>query len=273
MVAEQLLAYSLNDDTLGYHNMNEKQFEGKVALITGSASGLGKSIAILLAQRAAQVAILDMQESAAQALVEEIRASGGTAKPYTCDITSTEQVNRVVQSVVDAFGGIDLLVNNAGIGDDSTAVDQMTDEQWDRMLDVHLSGTFRVTRAAVPSMKKRGGGSIVIMSSQSGMVGEPNFCHYCAAKAGLMGFTKALAKELAPFHISVNAVAPGVIETSYFIEYSKEEMDKKRALVPLGRLGKPEDVAFLTAFLLSARADYITGQVISPNGGRTIVGI
>jgi len=175
--------------------------------------------------------------------------------------------------VIAVFGGIDLLVNNAGIGDNSTPVDEMNDDQWERMINVHLSGTFRMTRAAVPSMKKRGGGRIVNISSQSGMVGEPDYCHYCAAKAGILGLTKALAKELAPFKIAVNAVAPGVIETPYFKNYSEEQMAAKRALVPWGRLGRPEDVAELTAFLLSDAAEYITGQVVSPNGGKTIVGI
>jgi len=253
--------------------MDKYQLNNKVVLVTGAGSGLGKAIAELLAHRGAVVAIVDVVESAAKSAAEEVTRQGGKAAPFICDVANTQQVNQAVEQVIAVFGGIDLLVNNAGIGDNSTPVDEMNDDQWERMINVHLSGTFRMTRAAVPSMKKRGGGRIVNISSQSGMVGEPDYCHYCAAKAGILGLTKALAKELAPFKIAVNAVAPGVIETPYFKNYSEEQMAAKRALVPWGRLGRPEDVAELTAFLLSDAAEYITGQVVSPNGGKTIVGI
>ncbi len=253
--------------------MDKYQLNGKIAIVTGSGSGLGKAIAQLLSQRGAVLAIVDMVESAAKSAAQEIVGQGGKAASFICDVANSQQVNQMVEQVVATFGGVDLLVNNAGVGDHSTPVDEMSDEQWNRMIDIHLGGAFRVTRAVVPVLKKRGGGRIVNMSSQSGMVAEPDYCHYCAAKAGILGLTKALAKELAPFKIAVNAVAPGVIETPYFKNYSEEQMAAKRALVPWGRLGQPEDVAELTAFLLSEAADYITGQVVSPNGGRTIVGI
>jgi NAD(P)-dependent dehydrogenase (short-subunit alcohol dehydrogenase family) len=248
-------------------------FDGKIALVTGAGSGIGKAIAQFLAEGGASVAVVDVIEDAAVKAAQTMGGSGLKAEAFKCDVADSAQVNRMARLVEDAFGGIDILVNNAGIGDESAPVDEMTDQQWNRMLDVHLGGTFKVTRALVPLMKRRGGGRIVNISSQSGMVGETNFCHYCAAKAGILGLTKALAKELAPFRIAVNAVAPGVIETPYFKDYSEDQMAEKRAKVPWGRLGKPEDVAYLTAFLLSEQADYITGQVISPNGGRTIVGI
>jgi len=252
----------------------EKQtFSGKVALVTGGANGIGKAIATQFAKQGAMVAILDVFLDVAKETAKGIASDNQEVEAFACDITNTRQVNRVIKQVYERFGGIDILVNNAGIGDTSTPIENMTDEQWERMLNVHLSGTFKMTRAVVPYIKERGSGRIINMSSQTGMVGEADFCHYSAAKAGLLGLTKALAKELAEFHISVNAIAPGVIETTYFKKFTEEQMAKKRAVVPWGRLGKPEDIAYVAAFLASEEAEYITGQVISPNGGRTIVGI
>jgi len=253
--------------------MNSEQLKGKTALVTGAGSGIGRAIAQELAERGAGVAVVEINAEAARQAAGEITASGLQAAPFVCDITDTEAVNRMAGAVAARFGGVDILVNNAGVGDVSTPVDQMTDEQWERMIGIHLGGAFKVCRAVVPLMKARGGGRIVNMSSQTGMVGEADFSHYSAAKAALLGFTKALARELAPVRISVNAIAPGVIETPYFARFSEKEMEQKRATVPWGRLGSTRDVACLTAFLVSDEADYITGQVISPNGGKTIVGI
>lgn len=249
-------------------------FKGKVALITGAGSGIGKAIAELLAERGTDLALNDIDARAVHQAAEAVTRLGIRALPLVGDVASTGDVEQMVELALERLGHIDHLVNNAGFGGlEDIPLEHMTDAQWDRMIAVHLTGTFKVTRAVVPAMKRQGRGRIVNMSSISGMVAEPYFSHYCAAKAGILGFTKAMAKELLPHKINVNAIAPGTILTPYFKDYSPQRIEEMARQHVWGRLGQAREVAYLVAFLLSDEADYITGQVISPNGGEVIVGI
>ena len=244
-----------------------------VALVTGAAQGIGFAIAKNLTRKGAKVILNDVNKEHLSHAIGILESMGGEVVGAIGDVSSSEDVTAMVATGVERFGLIDLLVNNAGIGSPSYPVDEMTDEQWGKMIAVHLTGTFKVCRAVVPTMKVGGGGRIVNMSSNAGQWGDVDYCHYSAAKAGILGLTKALAKELAPNHISVNAVSPGIIETAILAVQPEEVLAAKAAQIPWGRFGTVEDVAEVVTFLLSDEADYITGQVICPNGGRTIVGI
>lgn len=252
---------------------NPQGLNERTALVTGSGQGIGLAIARALAERGARVVLNDVVPATLSGAVAALQDAGGEALGVLGDVSSTADVTRMVQEAAERFGGIDLLVNNAGIGSRSFAVDEMSDELWQKMIAVHLTGTFKVTRAVVPLMKAKGGGRIVNLSSNAGQWGDVDYCHYSGAKAGILGLTKALARELAPFKIAVNAVAPGIIQTEILSVQPKEVLAAKEAQIPWGRIGTVEDVAESVCFLLSEEASYITGQVLCTNGGRTIVGI
>jgi 3-oxoacyl-[acyl-carrier protein] reductase len=230
-------------------------------------------MAHVFAGRGCDIVIGDLSEHGAQQVAAEVTGLGVRALPLVADVADSGAVNGMVAKALDELGRIDILVNNAGY-DEECPTDEMSDEMWSRMIAVHLNGCFYCSRAVIPAMKERGKGKIVNISSISAMVawGEKN-AHYCAAKAGIMGFTKALAKELAPWKISVNAIAPGSTMTPIQDRVPRELIEARRKANPMGRFAQPEEIAYLAAFLASDEGDYITGQVISINGGAVIVGI
>jgi 3-oxoacyl-[acyl-carrier protein] reductase len=231
----------------------------KTILITGGSRGIGEAIVRLAVGKYRVAFTYNNSAEKAQELAREV---GATA--YKCDVSSSAQVERVVAQIKADFGGIDLLVNNAGVAQDKLFQD-ITDEDWRKMMGVNLDGTFFVTRAVVPHMISREYGRIVNVSSMWGTDGASMETHYSASKAGVIGLTKALAKELAPTGITVNAVAPGAIDTDMMKTYTDDELKEFVAEIPFGRLGRPEEVAEAVMFLLSA--DYITGEVLSIRGG------
>ena len=246
--------------------------KGKVALVTGASSGIGRATAIVLAERGADVACNGRDVARLEETVAAVRARGRLALALVADVADAGQVRAMVRTAQDCFGRIDILVNNAG-HIVSGLVEQHSDSDWHRILDVHLGGAFYCVREVVPMMKRQMSGKIVNISSIYGMTGAPNYIAYSTAKAGLLGFTKALAKELAPFKINVNAVAPGSTMTAIQSVLDPAIIDARRQANPWKRYATPEDIAYAIAFLASDDADFITGQVISPNGGAVIVGI
>jgi len=239
--------------------------ENKVAIVTGAARGIGKAIARKLSQDGATVVICDLLEEVS-ATAEELRSEGAKVLPLQVNITDLEAVNSMVQTTIDELGSVDILCNNAGIVRDALLV-RMKESDWDAVIAVNLKGAFNCTKAVVRHMMKQRWGKIVNTSSVMGIVGNAGQANYSASKAGLIGLTKSLAKELGRRGINVNAVAPGYIVSK--MTESLPESEKKKILdfVPLGTLGYPEDVANLVAFLVSDSARYITGQVIPVDGG------
>jgi 3-oxoacyl-[acyl-carrier protein] reductase len=246
------------------------ELESKVAIVTGGTRGIGKAIVLDLVANGAYVA-LNYRKSAdlAQELAETIRGMGRRALVVQADVSSFDDAQAMVQQVLDGFGRVDILVNNAGMNWDGV-VWKMTEEQWDRVIDVDLKGTFNYTRAVTPIFREQGSGKIVNITSINGLRGKFGQTNYSAAKAGVIGFTKACARELGRYSVNVNAVAPGLIET----EMVKEAPDKVREMalaeIVLGRLGLPEEVAYVVTFLCTEKARHVTGQVIQVDGGQYI---
>ncbi len=241
--------------------------EGKTALVTGAGSGIGQAVALELAAQGVKVAVADIDPARARATVQKIGQSG---TPVTMDVSDSAQVARGVAEARAALGPLEYLVNVAGIFQERRA-HEISDAEWARMLAVHLNGTFYCCRAVVPGMIERRSGAIVNITSLHALRGQANAAHYSAAKAGIIGFTKSLAREVAP-HVRVNAVAPGPIDTPLWrAGGSGAELEARRTqragIIPLGRLGEPAEVAAAVLFLLSPASSYATGQVISVNGG------
>ncbi|MCB1445046.1 MAG: glucose 1-dehydrogenase [Rhizobiaceae bacterium] len=248
--------------------------QGKVAIITGAGAGMGKAHARLMAERGATVVAQDIDGARAEETARLIRDNGGTAVACVCDVADTAALTSSLLASVDQFGRVDILVNNAGIGGEPL-IEDTTEDYFDRTFAVHVRGSFFATKAVLPMMKARKSGKIINISSVWGMVGHHYASPYCAAKAALLGLTKAWAKELAPWNIHVNAVAPGGVLTEMVLAQPdiEKKMPQKVARVPLGRYAEPRELSYTVAFLASSEADFITGQVISPNGGEVIVGI
>lgn len=239
----------------------------KTAIVTGAARGIGKAIAKRLVEDGFfVVAVYNSSEKLAKKLESELYPN---VKAYKCDVSDAESVNAVVKAVLKDRKTVDVLVNNAGIAQQKLFTD-ITDEDWSRMIGVDLSGAFYFTRAVLPSMINEKSGRIINITSMWGETGGSCEVHYSAAKAGLIGMTKALAKETGLSGVCVNAVSPGVIETDMMSGFSEADKEALREEIPLSRLGRAEDVANAVAFLCSEKASYITGQVISVNGGIVI---
>jgi len=239
----------------------------KSVLVTGASRGIGRAIALYFAKNGARVAVnYSGSEARANEVVEEIKANGGTAFAIKADISSSEDVTRMVKSVIDEFGGLDVLVNNAGITRDNLLM-RMKEEDWDAVINTNLKGVFLTTKAVTRQMMKQRQGRIINIASIVGVSGNPGQANYVAAKAGVIGLTKTAAKELSSRGITVNAIAPGFIETDMtgkLEEGIKEDMLRN---IPLARFGQPEDIAAAAAFLASDASSYITGQTIHVDGG------
>jgi len=238
----------------------------KVALVTGAAQGIGKAIGLRLAREGAQVVLCDVNLASAEKTAEEIRVLGSKAKAYGVNVADAGEVEKVVGEVAREFGRIDILVNNAGITRDALLL-RMEEEAWDSVLDVNLKGTFLFSKACAKLMVKQKFGRIVNISSVSGQRGNPGQANYAASKAGIIGFTKSLSKELGARGITVNAIAPGFIQTAMTENLPQDAKDSYLKQIPLGRMGTPEDIAGAVAFLCSEDGAYISGQVLGINGG------
>ena len=246
------------------------ELEGKAAIVTGGTRGIGRAIALDLAASGADVA-LNYRKSASLAaeLADTIRAMGRRALTVQADVSSFDDAQAMIQAVLDEFGRLDILVNNAGMNWDGV-VWKMTEEQWDRVIEVDLKGTFNYTRGATPAFREQGFGKIVNITSINGLRGKFGQTNYSAAKAGVIGFTKACARDLGRYSINVNAVAPGLIETEMVKEAPEKVREMALSEIVLGRLGLPEEVAYVVTFLCTERARHITGQVIQVDGGQYI---
>ena len=243
----------------------------KVAIITGARRGIGRTHALTLAKAGAKIVVSDISEEDCQKVVEEIKKQEGEALAIKCDVSKRKEVDEMVRKTIEEFGKVDILVNNAGICQFKPFL-ELTEEEWDKTLDINLKGYFLCAQAAAKEMTKQKSGVIINIASvamgQQG-VGFPNIVHYCASKGGIVAMTEALAVELAPYNIRVNAVAPGMIETPMIdpIKQDTKTMEAMLTKVPMGRVGKPEEVSNLVLFLASDQSSYMTGSTVVVDGG------
>ncbi|MFD1928734.1 3-oxoacyl-[acyl-carrier-protein] reductase [Sporosarcina siberiensis] len=243
------------------------RFTGKAAIVTGASRGIGREIALQLAKEGAKVAVnYSGSKDKADEVVQLITDSGGEAFAIQADVSQTDSVKNMVDQTLERFGSIDILVNNAGITRDNLLM-RMKEDEWDDVLNINLKGVFLCTKGVTRQMMRQRAGKIVNVASIVGVSGNPGQANYVAAKAGVIGFTKTVAKELATRNINVNAVAPGFITTDMTEALSDEVKEQMTSVIPLGKLGSPENVARTVLFLLSEDAAYITGQTIHVDGG------
>ena len=238
----------------------------RIAVVTGASRGIGRSIALALAAKGAIIVAVDMDQAATDEIVAELQAAGTKALAVVGNVTVPADVERMIDAATETFGRVDILVNNAGITRDGLLM-RMKDEDWDAVLNVNLKGAFLCTRAAFKVMSKQRYGRIINIASVVGQMGNAGQANYCASKAGLIGLTKSNARELAKRSITVNAVAPGFIATAMTDALSEKVRNELTAQIPLERLGSADDIANAVVFLASEQSGYITGHVLSVNGG------
>jgi len=245
----------------------EMLFNGELVIITGAAQGIGRAMAEKFCKEGAKAAIVDINEEKGVLCAESIQSAGGDAHFFKCDVMCVEEISNCVKSIADKFGRIDILVNNAGILH-TTPIEDVTEEEWDRMMAINLKSVFFMSQQVIPYMKKAGTGSILNISSLAGrMGGYANGLGYTASKAGIIGLTYGFANRLAKDNINVNAIAPGTTKTDILNDIPMERLDELKASIPLGRFGMPEDIADAAIFLTSSKASFITGAVLDVNGG------
>lgn len=239
---------------------------GKAAVVTGAAQGIGRAIALALAKEGADIVVSDINLEKAKETARELETLGRKTLAIQTNVAKGEDVENLAKTAIDTFGKVDILVNNAGITRDNLLM-RMKDEEWEQVIEVNLKGTFYCTRAFLRPMLKQKGGRIVNITSIVGVMGNAGQANYSASKAGVIGFTKTMAREVASRNITVNAVAPGFIDTDMTRALSEEVRKNLQNQIPLGRLGTPEDIAEAVSFLVSDAASYITGQILHVNGG------
>ena len=245
----------------------QKPLEGRVAIVTGASRGIGRAVALALGRSGARVAVNYLRRTEAAREVEaELRSLGAAALTWPADVADPGQVQAMIAEVARRLGPPGILVNNAGISSYGLLTD-LPETEWDRLMAVHLKGAFNCCKAVLPGMLSRRQGRIINVSSIWGLTGAACEVAYSAAKSGIIGFTRALAREVGPAGVTVNAVAPGAVSTEMLANLTADEVDALAREIPLGRLGRPEEIAEAVAFLASPQAGYITGQVWSPNGG------
>ena len=250
--------------------MSNSDINGKTALVTGASKGIGKAICLELAQMGVKVAVnYNSSKSEAEQVVQTITDMGGEAFKIHADVSDLEQVNAMVDKVSDEWGGVNILVNNAGIINDGLLM-RMSDEAWHRVMGVNLNGTFYCTRATLRHMVRERWGRIINIGSVVGIRGNIGQTNYSSSKAAIIGFTKSLAKEVATRNITVNAVTPGYISTETVAGLSQRQKDTIMTWIPQGKFGNTEDIASMVGYLASKRASYVTGQIISVDGGMAI---
>jgi 3-oxoacyl-[acyl-carrier protein] reductase len=247
-------------------NKESLELEGKVALVTGASRGIGKAIALKLSSRGARVVICDIIKEAAEGVASEIKGQGGDAFATEADVRDSQAVKAMMEEVTGRWDKIDILVNNAGINRDTLLL-KMSDEAWDDVIDTNLRGTYTCTKFALRSMMRQRWGRIISMASIAGIIGNVGQTNYAASKAGIIAFTKSIAREVGSLNITANAIAPGFIVTEMTDKMPEDRREAVLQFISLRRYGKPEEVAELAAFLASDRASYISGQVIGIDGG------
>lgn len=242
--------------------------ENRVAIVTGGGRGIGRAIAHELGRRGAAVVVND--KSGEGVVCAEINDAGGRASCFKADVSKFDEAQALIKFTIDTFGDLHILVNNAGITRDGLLL-SMSEEDWDNVLAVNLKGTFNCSKAAVKHMIRKRYGRIICIASVAGQMGNPGQTNYASSKAGMIGFTKSLAREVASRNITVNALAPGFVDTDILKAMSPETLEAAVKLVPLGRKGKPEEIGYAVAFLASDQAAYITGQVLGVDGGMAMM--